>query len=203
MYLPGEIDARVMTISVGICLLVTLIVGIIPAFQTRHLDLAGPLKAESSGVVGARGRAWMRSGLVVFQVSLSFILLVGAALLLKSLENIRTASPGFTFSSVVTTGVSLVAAGYDDARAKTFQDELIDRLIALPGVQSAAFARVTPLGNGTSRVISLRPTNKRKLSTTKSVPGISRLWGSLFYQVANFCEMITRMPRSWSSLIGP
>src|SRR6266436_3874987 len=149
MYLPGQMDARVMAMSAGVGLLVTLMVGIIPAFQTRHLDLAGPLKADSSGVVGARGRAWMRSGLVVFQVSLSFILLVGAALLLESLEKIRSASPGFTTTSVVTTGVSLEAAGYDVPRAKIFQDELIDRLSALPGVESAAFACVTPLGYAT------------------------------------------------------
>ena len=146
MYLPGEMDGRVMSWSAGICLIVTMIVGLIPAFQTRNFDLAGPLKADSSGVVGPRGRAWMRSGLVVFQVCLSFILLVGAALLLESLEKIRTASPGFTTTRVVTTGVSLVAAGYDVPRAKTFQDELIVRLSALPGVESAAFARVTPLG---------------------------------------------------------
>src|SRR5437016_4927212 len=149
MYLPGEIDGRVMSWSAGICLIVTLIVGLIPAFQTRNLDLAGPLKAEASGVVGARGRAWMRSGLVVLQVCLSFILVVGAALLLESLGKIRTTSPGFTTTSVVTTGVSLVAAGYDVPRAKIFQDELIDRLSALPGVESVAFARVTPLGYGT------------------------------------------------------
>jgi len=146
MYLPGEMDARVMAMGAGVCLLVTLIVGIIPAFQTRHLDLAGPLKADSSGVVGARGRAWMRSGLVVFQVSLSFILLVGAALLLESLERIRSINPGFTTTSVVTTGIPLLAAGYDVPRAKLFQDELIDRLSPLAGVESAAFARVTPLG---------------------------------------------------------
>jgi predicted permease len=146
MYLPGQMDARVMAMSAGVCLLVTLIVGIIPAFQTRHLDLAGPLKADSSGVVRARGTAWMRSSLVVFQVSLTFILLVGAALLLESLEKIRSTSPGFTTTSVVTTGVSLVAAGYDVPRAKAFQDELIDRLSVLPGVESAAFASVTPLG---------------------------------------------------------
>jgi predicted permease len=91
----------------------------------------------------------MRSGLVVFQVCLSFILLVGAALLLESLEKIRTTSPGFITTRVVTTGVSLTAAGYDAPRAKIFQDELIDRLGALPGVESAAFARVTPLGYGT------------------------------------------------------
>ena len=149
MYLPGELDARVMALSVGVCLMVTLIIGLIPAFQTRHLDLAGPLKAESSGVVGARGRAWLRSGLVVFQVSLSFVLVVGAALLLESLQRIRTTSPGFSTTSVVTTGVSLVAAGYDVPRAKAFQDELMDRLRAVPGVESAAFARLTPLGYGT------------------------------------------------------
>jgi macrolide transport system ATP-binding/permease protein len=149
MYLPGDIDWRVLSLSAGICLIVTLIVGLIPAFQTRHLDLAGPLKAESSSVVGARRRAWTLSSLVVFQVSLSFILLVGAALLLESLEKIRSADPGFTTTRVVTTGVSVIAAGYDVPRAKAFQDALIDRLKALPGVESAAFARVTPLGYGT------------------------------------------------------
>ncbi len=149
MYLPGEFDWRVIGLSAGICLMVTLMVGLVPAFQSRNLDLAGPLKAESSTLAGARGRAWMRSGLVVFQVCLSFILLVGAALLLESLEKIRTTSPGFSTTSVVTTGVSLAAAGYDAPSAKGFQDELIDRLNAVPGVESAAFARVTPLGYGT------------------------------------------------------
>ena len=149
MYLPGKIDARVMALSAGVCLLVTLIVGIIPALQTRKLDVVGPLKADSTGVVGARGRAWLRSGLVVFQVSLSFVLLVGAVLLLESLQKIRTTSPGFSTTRVVITGVSLVAAGYDEARARIFQDELIDRIVAVPGVEAAAFARVTPLGYGT------------------------------------------------------
>ena len=146
MYLPGQMDTRVIAMSIGLCLLVTLMVGIIPAFQTRHLDVAGPLKADSSSVVGARGRAWIRSGLVVFQVSLSFILLVGAALLLESLQRIRTTSPGFSTTNVAVTGVSLVAAGYELPRARTFQNELIDRLSGLPGIESAAFAAVTPLG---------------------------------------------------------
>lgn len=146
MYLPGQMDARVMAMSVAVCLLVTLIVGTIPAFQTRHLDVAGPLKADSSSVVGAKGRAWVRSGLVIFQVSLSFILLVGAALLLESLQRIRTTSPGFSTTNVAVTGVSLVAAGYDIPRARTFQNELVDRLSGLPGIESAAFSEVTPLG---------------------------------------------------------
>src|SRR5208283_1776959 len=85
MYLPGQIDWRVMSLSAGICLIVTLIVGFVPAFQTRDIDLAGALKAESLGVVGPRGTKWVRASLVVFQVCLSFVLLVGAALLLQSL----------------------------------------------------------------------------------------------------------------------
>jgi predicted permease len=149
MYLPGEIDWRVMAMSAGICLIATLIVGLFPAFQTRNLDLAGALKAESWSVTGARGSARMRSGLVVFQVCLSYILLAGGVLLLESLQKIRTASPGFSTTSVVQTGVSLIAAGYDVPRAKAFQDELIDRVRVLPGVESAAFALVTPLGYGT------------------------------------------------------
>jgi macrolide transport system ATP-binding/permease protein len=149
MYLPGEIDWRVMSLSAGICLIATLIVGLVPALQTRNIDLAGALKVESSGVVGARGTAWVRSSLVVFQVCLSFILLVGAALLLQSLQKIRTTSPGFSTTNVVQTGVSLISAGYEVPHAKTFQEELIARVRALPGVESAAFARVTPLGNGT------------------------------------------------------
>jgi predicted permease len=145
MYLPGAIDGRVMAMSVGLCLVVTLIIGLIPALQTRHLDVTGPLKAESGGVVG-RSRGRIRSGLVVLQVCLSFILLVGAALLLESLHQIRNTSPGFSTTRVAVTGVSLVAAGYDAPRAKAFQDELIHRLSGLPGIESVAFAAVTPLG---------------------------------------------------------
>ena len=146
MYLPGAIDGRVMAMGAGICLLVALITGLVPALQTNHLDVAGALKAESGGVVGIRSRRWIRSGLVIFQVCLSFILLVGAALLLESLQRIRSTSPGFSTTSVVVTRVSVVGAGYDVPRAKAFQNELMDRLSGLPGIEAAAFGAVTPLG---------------------------------------------------------
>ncbi|HEU5402502.1 MAG TPA: ABC transporter permease, partial [Terriglobales bacterium] len=146
LYLPGTIDERVIAMSAGISFLVTLIIGLVPALQTQNLNVAGALKAESGSVVTNRSRAWIRSGLVGFQVCLSFILLVGAALLLESLQRIRTADPGFSTSNVAVTRVSLVAAGYDAPRALRFQNELIDRLSGLRGIESAAFAAVTPLG---------------------------------------------------------
>ena len=145
MYLPGQIDGRVLGLSAAICLVVTLAVGLVPAFQTRHLALADTLKTEASAVMGARGRGWFRSSLVVLQVTLSFILLVGATLLMQSLRKIRTASPGFSTTRVLDTWIPLVAAGYDAPRAKTFQDELIQHVRELPGVEAAAYARVVPL----------------------------------------------------------
>lgn len=149
MHLPGELDWRVLALSAGVCLLTTVILGVVPAMQAGKVDLAGSLKIGAAGVVGARGRAWMRSSLVLVQVSLSFILLVGASLLLQSLLRVRTASPGFATRSVQTTAIDFASAGYDAARAEIFREALLDRVRALPGVESAAFARMTPLSNGT------------------------------------------------------
>jgi macrolide transport system ATP-binding/permease protein len=148
MHLPGEIDWRVLVLSAGVCLLATLPLGLVPAMQTSKIDLAGALKADSAGVVGSRGISWVRSGLVVVQVSLSFVLLVGAGLLIQSLQKIRTSSPGFSTHEVLFTAVDLVSAGYDAQRAENFQDQLLDRVKVMPGVESAAFAQMTPLSYG-------------------------------------------------------
>jgi len=141
-----EIDWRVLAFSAGVCLISTPLFGLIPALQNSKIDLASALKAESGGVVGGRRRALLRSGLVLVQVSLSFILLVGAGLLFQSLRGIRNASPGFSTTGVLSTSIDLFSAGYDAQRAKTFQDDLIARIQAVGGVESAAFARITPLG---------------------------------------------------------
>ena len=85
---------------------------------------------------------------MILQVTLSFILLVGGTLLMQSLRKIRTTSPGFSTTRVLDTWIPLAAAGYDAPRAKTFQDELIQRVRALPGVEAAAYARAVPLGYG-------------------------------------------------------
>jgi macrolide transport system ATP-binding/permease protein len=148
MHLPGEMDWRVLALSAGVSVIATLLLGLVPAMQTRKIDLAGALKSDSAGVVGGGGRAWIRSSLVVVQVSLSFVLVVGAGLLLQSLKKIRSTSPGFSTHEVLDTAVNLTAAGYDAQRAQSFQDELLERVQALPGVESAAFGRMTPLSYG-------------------------------------------------------
>src|SRR5579863_2564231 len=72
MYLPGDLDWRVLALSATVCCLSTVLLGLVPALQASKIDLAGALKSEMSGVVGgSHAKSWLRSTLVVVQVSLS------------------------------------------------------------------------------------------------------------------------------------
>jgi predicted permease len=147
--LAGHIDWRVLAFIVGISMISTMLFALVPAIQTSNVDLAGALKTESGTSFGSRGSTRIRSVLVLLQVSLSFVLLVIAALLIKSEQRIRNADPGFSTDNVLLSEVDLISAGYDVPRAKTFQDALIERVRALPGVESAAFSRVRPFSYAT------------------------------------------------------
>jgi hypothetical protein len=78
-----------------------LVFGPVPALQARQIDLADAMKSDFGGVVGGRGKAWMRSILVLVQVSLSFILLAGAGLLLKSMQAMQDTDLGFSRKRVL------------------------------------------------------------------------------------------------------
>jgi predicted permease len=142
--LPGELDWRVLTVSAIVCLVATLLFGLVPALVSSDIDLADALRSQAGSVLGSRRAAWVRSTLVVVQMALSVVLLVGAGLLIKSFLAVRTASPGFTTDGVLTTTVDAFTAGYDARRARVFQDELMDRVRAIGGVESAAFSTSTP-----------------------------------------------------------
>lgn len=141
--LAGAIDWRVFTASAVVGIGATLLFALVPAVLTSKIDLADALRSESAGVIGPRG-TWVRSTLVLVQVSLSCVLLVCAALLIRSSLALREASPGFAVRNLLTTSVDLFASGYEPSRAKAFQDEFIDRVEAIPGVEAAALSRLTP-----------------------------------------------------------
>src|SRR6266849_5176754 len=141
---PGQLDWRVLALSVAVCIGSTMLFALMPAVQASHVDLSGALKSEGSGVVGGSGRSRLRSALVLVQVSLSFVLLAGTGLLLQSLQQMQNASPGFSTNNVIMSVVDLFSAGYKLDRAKIFHTQLLDRVRALPGVESAALTRVTP-----------------------------------------------------------
>ena len=144
--LPGHIDWRVLTLSAGVCAFATVLFALAPAVQASKIDLAGAINSGSTGVVGGRGRSRLRAAFVLIQMSLSFVLIAGAGLLMQSLQRIQNASPGFATEGVVLSGVDLLSAGYNTERARAFQDQLLERVRTLPGVESATFARVIPFG---------------------------------------------------------
>jgi macrolide transport system ATP-binding/permease protein len=141
--LSGQMDWRVLVFSAAICIGSTMLFALMPALQASHVDLSGALKIEGSGVAGGKGRSRLRSALVLIQVSLSFVLLAGAGLLLQSAQRMQNASPGFS-TDVIVSGADLFSAGYNLERAKSFHSQLLDRVREIPGVESAALARIMP-----------------------------------------------------------
>jgi predicted permease len=145
--LPGQIDWRVLVVSVAICIGATMLFALVPAIHASHVDLSGALKTDGGGVVGGSSRSRLRSGLVLVQVSLSFVLLAGTGLLLQSLQRMQNASPGFS-TDVIVSGADLFSAGYNLERAKAFHTQLLDRVREIPGVESATLARLIPFSYG-------------------------------------------------------
>ena len=93
-------------------------------------------------IAGTGGSLFLRKGLVAAQVALSFLLLFGAGLFVKSLQNLKTADTGVVLDNLVTFQLSPSLNGYDDQRAMTFYQQLLERLRSAPGVKSAAMAAV-------------------------------------------------------------
>jgi predicted permease len=99
-------------------------------------------------MIGGSGRSRLRSVLVFIQVALSFVLIAGTGLMLRSLVRMQNADPGFSTQNVVVSSVDLFSAGYKPDRAKIFYEQLLERIRALPGVRSAALARLRPFSYG-------------------------------------------------------
>src|SRR5499427_2655832 len=154
MDLPGQVDWRVLVASVVICIGATMLFALMPAIHASHIDLSGALKTGSAAVVAGSNRSRLRSALVLIQVSLSFVLLAATGLLLQSLQRMQKTSPGFS-PDVIISRTDLVSAGYNLERAKAFEIQLLDRVRAVPGVESATLSRLIPFSYGTFSTASL------------------------------------------------
>jgi predicted permease len=142
-------DGGVFLFALGVSALATALFGLLPALRGSRPDLVNVLKDDGGGSVGQR-KSWLRSSLVVAQVSLSLVLLIAAGLLLRSLEKARNADPGFDPRNVLVAGIDLVPNGYDAARGRIALRQITERISALPGVTAVSTIRRVPLGLGGS-----------------------------------------------------
>ena len=153
LYLPSDSeglsisaapDFRILLFTLGVTVATGLIFGLAPALKTTRPDIGRTLKDQAGAVVGGHGG--LRKSLVVAQVSLSLLLLIGAGLFLRTLNNLRNLGPGFPVERLVGFQIDTSLAGYTTERAKTFYQELTASLSTIPGVQSVGVAAMRILG---------------------------------------------------------
>ncbi len=143
-----EPDLRILLFTAGLTFLTGLIFGLVPAMRASRPDLWSTLKDAVGSIAGSGGSLFLRKGLVTAQVALSFLLLFGAGLFVRSLQKLQGADTGFRdLDNLVTFQLSPALNGYDSPRVVNFYNELLDRIRAIPGVRSAALAAV-PLLHG-------------------------------------------------------
>jgi hypothetical protein len=139
------VDARVAVFTALLALATLMLFALIPALQATLADMAGILRDAGSAGRGAT-RHRLRRGLVAAQVALSTVLLVGAGLCIRSLVMAQKMTPGFQPDGVVVGWIDLIAANYNADRQRTFYTRLLERVRAVPGVESVTLARRIPLG---------------------------------------------------------
>lgn len=147
----GEIglDGRVLLFTLGVSLLAGLLFGLAPLLHLSGPSMAASLKEGGRRATAGHARKRLRSGLVVAETALAVVLVIGAGLLIRSLDALRRVDVGFDPDGLLTFQLYLPPARYPDATAAgSFYASLLDRIEALPGVQSAAaMSGLPPLRN--------------------------------------------------------
>ena len=135
-------DPRILGFTFGLTLITGIVFGLLPALRASRPDPWTTLKDTVGSIAGTSGSLILRKGLVILQVALSFLLLFGAGLFVKSLQNLKTTDTGVVLDNLVTFQLSPSLNGYDNARGQIFYEQLLQRLRSAPGVKSAGLASV-------------------------------------------------------------
>ena len=141
-------DMRVLLFTLGVSLLTGIIFALAPAIQSSRPDLVGELKEKTGAPAGANRVFSLRNVLVSAQIALSLIALIGAGLFLRSLQNAQRISPGFDVDKLAVLSFDLGAQGYTEERGRQFQQQVLERAAAIPGVHSATVANNVPFFQG-------------------------------------------------------
>jgi putative ABC transport system permease protein len=140
-----HLDSVVAAFTIGVIVLCALFSGLIAAFSTSDKNILGALHEASRSVGGGNARATLRKVLLTLEVGLTVILLIGAGLLLKSYQRLRSTDIGCLTQDVITMHLGLPDARYaTPAQRANFYDALLERVRVLPGVDAVGFATVVP-----------------------------------------------------------
>ena len=140
-----QLDWRVVIYTIAFSTITGIFFGLAPALSSSKADVSTVLKDDSSLFTGFYRKSRARMALVVVQVAFSLVLLIGAGLVMRSLEKIRPTRLGFSTESMVVGQVRLDDTKYDRVKTQEFYRQLSERLVSLPGVQTASLVDEMPV----------------------------------------------------------
>jgi putative ABC transport system permease protein len=144
-------DVSVFAFTLALTVVTGIIFGLVPALQAARIDLNTGLK-ETRGSGGSQNQR-LRGLVMVAEIALSFMLLVGAGLLIKSFMRLRDVSPGFNPANVLSVRTSLPGARYPEGQQRVqMLKQVVDHIKSVPGVESAGAVLSLPLGGDTFNV---------------------------------------------------
>ena len=143
-------DGTVLGFTLLVSLLTALLFGIVPAWRAARVDLSPALIESTRSTGRGGGRSRLAKSLVILQVALSLVLLVGAGLLVRSLENLKSFYPGFNKDNLLLLSVNPGMVGYKGNEVSALYRTLVDRFGTLPGVRATSFSMDTPLSGNSS-----------------------------------------------------
>jgi len=146
IFLDLEMDWRVLAFTTALAALTTISFGLAPALRATRAEPATLLQSGSRGSTGGRERFSLRRILIVSQVGLSVVLLMGALLFVRSLRNLTTLNVGFQQTGILVTSVDFDRLHLPGERYTEYKRDLVKRVQAIPGVESAANAMLVPFG---------------------------------------------------------
>ncbi len=142
-----SLDGRVMAFAALACLTTGILFGLAPALSSLRIAIYDTLKEGGNAAGESRIRNRFRGALVVSEVALALLLTVGATLMMQTLLRIQATSPGFEAEGVLTASITLPTLKYPESEQRiAFYRAVLNRLAALPGVQSAGMVSLIPLG---------------------------------------------------------
>jgi putative ABC transport system permease protein len=149
-------DWRLLGFTAALAILTCILFGLTPAIRATKTSPGAVMKASSRGLTAGRERFGLRRALVVSQVALSLVLLVGALLFVRSLQNLLTLDAGFRSEGLLITGIDASRLNYPALRRAVLYREMLDRIRATPGVEFAAQAAIVPIsGNRWNDIVTI------------------------------------------------
>ena len=150
--LAVEPNGTVIGFAVLLSAVAALGAGLLPALSTSRPDLLMIVKGTAEGLKTRFGKHHVRAVLVIVQIALSLVLVVGAGLFLRSLSRLQSIDPTLSNERVIASTLNLTLRGYDEARGRQFYSNVVERVRAVPGVESASLAYVLPVTGGGIRM---------------------------------------------------